>query len=905
MKNLKFLPIFLSLALLLGCLAVPAAALEKPAVSAPTALVVDMHGGNPVFAKNADARIYPASTTKIMTALLAVEAIERGEIDPEARWAAPAAALQGLPAEGSSAGILAGEELSLRQLLYCALLVSANEAANLIAFRVAGGIAPFAEQINARAAALGCTGTHFVNAHGLPDENHYTTARDMGRIAVEAMRHPMFADICATAEYELPATNLSGARVLNNTNALLTEAGFYGAGFLYEDAVGVKTGHTTAAGYCLVSAASRGGIEVVALVYGEADAAAAFRDSKTLCGWALDNHVYREVNTVSDCVGTVPVRSDDGVEYVELCPVEDLVMLLPNDSDLSAFQRDVTVYGLDGGDTLTGPIKPGTVLGYMELVRNGEHFGGVELVPASSAVLIQDRRSGEIIYGKGIDNRVYPADTTMLMTALLAVEAAEAGRVSLNDMVTCTEAMNTDVPEDAIRCGLQVGEQITLGSLLQCMLIASGADAANMVADYVGGSVKEFVAQMNDRAAALGCAGTSFSNAHGAYSADHYTTARDFARIAGECIRHERLRRMCGSVVAELTETNLSPARTLRNTNALICDESIYGADYVYADADGLKAGFNERAGYALAATAGRDGIDLLTLIFGGVKDDSGYSNFSGAVTLFDWIFENFAYQEVLKSTENIASVDVALGKNATYVNLRPDTSITVLLPKDTSADDFEKNIRVYALENGEPVKAPVTAGQVLGEVTLTRDGERYGTVKLVASASVQLGRIEYMKQQIRETTQQRSFRLVVSVLAALFVLYLLWVLIYRIKHLRHLHAVRAERRRRQMTEAAVMKPAPEPKEPDIRFFDDSGRTSAPMRRVQTAAPAQTRPAQEAQDGQIVTLFGGEETAAPEEDLLASAVLVAKTEPTPPPREETAAEKAERDYFTEFFRQKQ
>jgi len=903
MKNLKFLSIFLSLTLLLGCLAVPAAALEKPAVAAPTALVVDARGGNPVFAKNADARIYPASTTKIMTALLAVEAIERGEIDPEARVAAPAGAFQGLIAEGSSAGIVAGEELTLRQLLYCALLVSANEAANLIAFRLDGGVAPFAERMNARAAALGCTGTHFVNAHGLPDENHYTTARDMARIAVEALRHPMFAEICSTAQYEVPATNLAGARVLNNSNALLTEEGFYGAGFLYEDAVGVKTGHTTAAGYCLVSAASRGGIDVVTLVFGESDAAAMFRDSRTLCSWALANHVYREVNKVSDCVGTVQVRSDDGVETAELCPVEDLTLLLPADSDLSAFRREVTVDGLGEDGMLAGPVRPGTVLGTMELLLNGESYGSVELVPTSSAVLIQDRRSGEIIYAKGIDNRVYPADTTMLMTALLAAEAVEAGKVSLNDMVTVTEAINIDVPEGAIRCGLQVGEQITLGALLQCMLIASGADAANMIADYVGGSVPDFVAQMNARAAALGCADTGFSNTHGAYSADHYTTARDFARIAAECLRHERLRRICGTVVAELNETNLSPARTLRNTNALICDESLYGADYLYEDADGLKSGFNERAGYALAATADRDGIELLTLIFGGVKDDSGYSNFSGAITLFDWIFENFAYQEVLKSTENIASVDVALGKNATYVNLRPDTSITVLLPKDTSADDFEKNIRVYALENGEPVKAPVTAGQVLGEVSLTRDGRSYGTVKLVASASVELGRMQYIRQQIRETTQQRRFRLVVSVLAGLFLLYLIWVLIYRIKRLRHVHAVRAAQRRKILIEQATMKPGPEPRLPEIRFFDERGQTSAPER---SGDAIRVRTGLEYPDGNVVPFSAGADPAAQEEsgDLLASAVLVAKQEPLPPPREETAAEKAERDYFAEFFRQK-
>ena len=544
---------------------------------------------------------------------------------------------------------------------------------------------------------------------------------------------------------------------------------------------------------------------------------------------------------------------------------------------------------------------------------------------AVPTALVIDRRSGDPIYSKSAEKRVYPADLTKLMTGLLAVEAVEAGRVSLNDMVTVTEAMHTAVPETGIRCGLQVGEQITLAALLQCMLIASADDAANMVADDIAGSVAEFVKKMNDRAASLGCTETHFSNVHGAYSIDHYTTAADFARIALECTKHERLMRLCGSSAAELMETNLSPARTLRNTNALVCDESVYGGGYVYEDANGLKAGFNEKSGYTLAATAARGGVELLVLIFGGEQDEVRNSAFSDAVTLLDWVFNNYAYQEVLKSTENIASVDVALGQNATYVNLRPATSITVLLPNDFNPDEYEKDIRVYALENGEPVKAPVTAGQVLGEVTLNRGSVSYGTVKLVASASVQLSRLQYMRQQIRETTRQRNFRIVVAVLAVLFLLYLIWVLIYRIKRLRHLYALRAAERDRALTAEAAMRVA-EPKNPGIRFFDEQGRTSPPEPQPRLRAEPEPEPERPAPpppelDSKIVSLFAEKpKPAAPEpepapapepvpapapaeDDLLAHAVLVAKLEP-PVQREESAAEKAERDYFTEFFRPK-
>ena len=828
MKKLKFLPIILSLLLLAACLPLPAAAVSKPTVTAPTAMVLDRRSGTVLYEKNADGQIYPASTTKIMSVLLAVEAVERGEIEADEPITASAAALEGLSELGSSVGIRAGETLTLRQLMYCAMLASANEAVNIIALRLADSIASYTALMNERAAALGCTGTHFANTHGLPNTEHYTTAADMALITMEALKHPLFAEICATSDFEIPATNLSAARSLHNSNALLTQNGIYGAGFLFKGTVGVKTGHTTAAGYCVVAAADRGDLGLLALVYGDADSAACFRDAAVLLNWVYDNYSYRELLTVSDCVSTVPVRDGDLLDYVELCPSEDVILLLPNDVDVSEFRREVTIFGAESGEMLTGPITPGAVLGRVQFLRNGEDYGGADLVPTSSSAVVMDRKTGEILHGKGLDNRVYPADLTKLMTGLLAVEAVEEGRVSLNDMVTVNESIDYGVGENGTRCGLQVGEQITLGFLLQCALIASADDAANAVADYVGGSIPDFITQMNRRAAALGCADTRFTNVHGAFSSEQYTTARDFCRIAMECLRHERLTRICGTAVAELNETNLSPARTLRSTNALICDESIYGADYVYEDADGLMCGFNERAGYALAATAERDGIDLLCAVFGGVRDESGYSSFGDAITLFDWVFNNYVYREVLKSTENIASVDVALGMDATYVNLRPATSITVLLPKDYKTDDFEKEIRVYALENGETVTAPVSAGEVLGEVTMTREGKSYGTVKLVASASVQLSRMQYIRSQIRETTRQRSFRLVVAILAVLFLAYLVWVLIYRIKRLRHLIAVRAAERERTLRAETAMKAAAEPKGPGIRFFNERGQTSAP-----------------------------------------------------------------------------
>ena len=175
MKKSKFFPLFLILALLAGLLAVPSHAAADPAVAAPHALVLDGGSGAVLFAKDADARIYPASTTKIMTALLTVEAVERGDVRADEAVTAPAEAFSDLIAEGSTAGIRPGETLTVRQLLDCAMVASANEACNILAIRLAGSIAAFAARMNERAAALGCADTHFVNTHGLPDSGHFTT----------------------------------------------------------------------------------------------------------------------------------------------------------------------------------------------------------------------------------------------------------------------------------------------------------------------------------------------------------------------------------------------------------------------------------------------------------------------------------------------------------------------------------------------------------------------------------------------------------------------------------------------------------------------------------------------------------------------------------------------------------
>lgn len=217
------------------------------ALSAAAAVTMDADTGETLFAENADSRLPMASTTKIMTALVA---LGEGDLDRVYTVKKQYAAV-----EGSSMYLEEGEKLTLRDTLYGLLLSSGNDAAAAVAGEC-GGEQAFVEKMNAKARELGLTDTHFENPSGLPSDGHYTTARELAKITAAALRDPVFRDIVSTK------TCTVAGRTLVNHNRLLS---------LYEDAIGVKTGFTRAAGRCLVSAAERNGRTVIAVTLNDPD----------------------------------------------------------------------------------------------------------------------------------------------------------------------------------------------------------------------------------------------------------------------------------------------------------------------------------------------------------------------------------------------------------------------------------------------------------------------------------------------------------------------------------------------------------------------------------------------------------------------------------------------------------
>lgn len=243
-------------------------AYKLTSVDAKAALVGDATNGELIYAQNAMDRLAPASTTKIMTVLLVMDAIAAGQITLDMPVVVSPTALAGVPNDASHVKprLKAGEVMNVLTLLQSVMMVSDCHACNVLAEVVAGSVDNFVVMMNARAAALGCTETNFVNTSGYPEANHYTNAYSLFLITKEAMKYPLFESIIAQKEVTIPATNMANERKLETTNALLTvDSGYYNP-----YAVGGKTGSASSSGLCFVSAARNHKKTIISVILGAA-----------------------------------------------------------------------------------------------------------------------------------------------------------------------------------------------------------------------------------------------------------------------------------------------------------------------------------------------------------------------------------------------------------------------------------------------------------------------------------------------------------------------------------------------------------------------------------------------------------------------------------------------------------
>lgn len=404
-------------------------------------------------------------------------------------------------------------------------------------------------------------------------------------------------------------------------------------------------------------------------------------------------------------------------------------------------------------------------------------------ITAGSAILA-DMDTGAFYLEKNAESKAYPASLTKILTVLLAVEAIERGDVALKDTVTDYDDCLTGLDEDASSAEIVPGEEMTLEDYLYCAMVASANEACNVIGEYLSGSISAFVEQMNQRAQELGCTGTHFTNTNGMPDSDHYTTALDLYRITSEAMQHELFVTLCNTATRTVPATNKSETRELQNTNGLINANSTTYKGYFYDYAKGVKTGHTSEAGYCLISTAEKDGIRLMCIVLGctaktRANGTTDFGSFSDTINLYDWVFDNYAVRDIVAAGELICETPVALGRERDSVTVSAGGGVSAVLPNDVDLSSFTRTVTLYSEQNGEELKAPLAAGDVLGELTISKDGVTYGTVPLVAAVDVELSRGEFLRASVAAFFRNPIVIVVTLLLLAAVVAYFVTILRY------------------------------------------------------------------------------------------------------------------------------
>ena len=400
-------------------------------------------------------------------------------------------------------------------------------------------------------------------------------------------------------------------------------------------------------------------------------------------------------------------------------------------------------------------------------------------IEATAAILV-DAATGTVLYEQDAHEQRYPASITKVMTTLLAIEAIDRGELKLDQVITVGDEVSRDVGDGSSTQDIKPGEQLTLQDVLYCALIASANEACNVLAQVVSGGVDSFVELMNQRAKELGMEDTHFVNTHGYHDPDHYTTAYDISLMCMEAMKHETFRTIVTSKSYTVPATNMHEARELHETNALVSTWRITG--YYYQYATGIKTGSTPEAGYCLASSASKDGVDLIAVVLGAEnpKREDGSTNrlqFSESSRLLDWGFNSFSTKTLLDSTYFAGTIPVNLSRETDRIGVQATGELEAILPNDLDPADFQ----LTPVYDTESLDAPVTKGQVVGHVTVSNGDTVYGQLDLVAVDDVSRSELLYRLDQIETFFSQLWVRVVLIVLAVLIVVLLLrWLLFGR-----------------------------------------------------------------------------------------------------------------------------
>jgi len=338
-------------------------------VNAPAAILMETSTGKIVYEKNIYEKMYPASLTKVLTAIIVLENCKLEEV-----VTASYDAVMGVEFGYVTVNLQVGEELKVEELLNVLMVASANDAAIILAEYVAGSVEEFSTLMNKKAEEIGCLNSNFVNPNGIHDENHYSTAYDLALITQYAMKNDTFREIVKKTYYILPATNKydKSDRVFGTTNELLiVNNNERKDNYYYKYATGIKTGFTTPAGYCLVASSEKNGLEYIAVLLNagqtEDGLSARYIDAKTLFDYGYDNFLIKKVAQKGSSIQTIEVKNATKETKRLDVLIDDDVYAFVNKTEINnAVTPEINI-----DENLKAPIEKGAIIGKVTYDING------------------------------------------------------------------------------------------------------------------------------------------------------------------------------------------------------------------------------------------------------------------------------------------------------------------------------------------------------------------------------------------------------------------------------------------------------------------------------------------------------------------------------------------------------
>ena len=368
----------------------------------------------------------------------------------------------------------------------------------------------------------------------------------------------------------------------------------------------------------------------------------------------------------------------------------------------------------------------------------------------SSGSVLMDASTGKVLIQKDMNKQLYPASTTKILTAIIAIE-----KLDLSSTLTASRSAVMSIPSGYSNAGIKVGESLNVNDLLEMFLIHSANEVGYIFAEEISGNIENFANLMNQKATELGCINTHFTNPSGIHDINHYSTAYDMALIARYCMKNETFRNIVNIKCCMFSATDLYPEeRYFKNTNSLLDPSNRYYYEY----AIGIKTGFTTQAKNCLIAGAQKNGIELIAVMLGAEATENGQSGrYIDAKNLFDFGFENYKVKQFLQEGTKITEIKI---KNATK-----ETQTLNLLAKTSLSATFESSFNISSLNPSikieENITAPIAKDKILGKISYDIDGITYET-DLIAENDV-------IKSNILETIIQILSAIIILILIAEF----------------------------------------------------------------------------------------------------------------------------------------